>query len=172
MKIRAGDTHDPDPERPSITYSRCADPGPHEARSTYSDEYVSRQFRQFLPCDPRSCGRLNMSTDFLLHDNGEPDATGAQAEQHALEDLPVEVLSYLLGSRYCETDRLSNTAWSLFGHLPKGWPLGRRSATTSTIGSCSVINTRVQPKQCGMPIAKDAACAETSPTSPSRYAAA
>jgi hypothetical protein len=27
------------------------------------------------------------------------------------------------GSRYCETDRLSNTAWSLFGQLPKGWPL-------------------------------------------------
>jgi hypothetical protein len=25
-----------------------------------------------------------------------------QAEQHALEDLPVEVLIYLLGSRYCE----------------------------------------------------------------------
>jgi hypothetical protein len=64
-----------------------------------------------------------MSTDFLLHDNGEPDATGAQAEQHALEELPVEVLIYLLGSCYCETDRLSNTAWSLFGHLPKGWPL-------------------------------------------------
>ena len=30
---------------------------------------------------------------------------------------------YLLGSRYCETDRLSNTAWSLFGRVPKGWPL-------------------------------------------------
>jgi transglutaminase-like putative cysteine protease len=35
----------------------------------------------------------------------------------------VEVLIYLLGSRYCETDRLSNTAWSLFGQVPKGWPL-------------------------------------------------
>ena len=46
-----------------------------------------------------------------------------QAKQHALEDLPVEVLLYLLGSRYCETDRLSNMAWSLFGQVPKGWPL-------------------------------------------------
>jgi hypothetical protein len=36
-----------------------------------------------------------------------------QAEQHELEDLPVEVLIYLLGSRYCETDRLSNRAWPL-----------------------------------------------------------
>ena len=35
----------------------------------------------------------------------------------------MEVLIYLLGSRYCETDRLSNIAWSLFGKVPKGWPL-------------------------------------------------
>jgi hypothetical protein len=64
-----------------------------------------------------------MSTDFLVQDNGEPDEIAPQAEQHALEDLPVEVLIFLLGSRYCETDRLSNTAWSLFGQVPKGWPL-------------------------------------------------
>jgi hypothetical protein len=36
---------------------------------------------------------------------------------------PVEVLIYLLSSRYCETDRLSNLAWSLFGQHQKGWPL-------------------------------------------------
>jgi transglutaminase-like putative cysteine protease len=44
-------------------------------------------------------------------------------DKSGLEDLPVEVLLYLLGSRYCETDRLSNTAWSLFGQVQKGWPL-------------------------------------------------
>jgi hypothetical protein len=56
-------------------------------------------------------------------DAQEPDAFVPQAQQLALEDLPVEVLIYLLGSRYCETDRLSNTAWSLFGQIPKvgGW---------------------------------------------------
>jgi transglutaminase-like putative cysteine protease len=64
-----------------------------------------------------------VSADFLVKDQGEPDAIVPQAEQHALEDLPVEVLIYLLGSRYCETDRLSNTAWSLFGKVPKGWSL-------------------------------------------------
>src|SRR5208337_3890231 len=68
-------------------------------------------------------GRFTMSTDFLVKDSGEPDAVAPGAQQHAIEDLPVEVLVYLLGSRYCETDRLSNTAWSLFGKLPKGWPL-------------------------------------------------
>ncbi len=64
-----------------------------------------------------------MSSEFLIHDDGQPDATALQAEQHALGDLPVDVLVYLLGSRYCETDRLSETAWALFGKHPKGWPL-------------------------------------------------
>jgi transglutaminase-like putative cysteine protease len=67
-------------------------------------------------------GRLTMSTDFLVQDKGEPDAIAPQAEHHALEDLPVEVLIYLLGSRYCETDRLSDEAWRRFGHTPLGWP--------------------------------------------------
>ena len=43
------------------------------------------------------------------------------AEQHPVEDLPDDVLVFLLGSRYCETDRLSDTAWSLFGDTPPGW---------------------------------------------------
>jgi transglutaminase-like putative cysteine protease len=68
-------------------------------------------------------GPLSISTDFIIHDDGEPDPIMSQALQHALTDLPPETLIYLLGSRYCETDRLSDTAWSLFGHLPKGWPL-------------------------------------------------
>jgi transglutaminase-like putative cysteine protease len=68
-------------------------------------------------------GQLGISTDFVIQDDGELDPIVSQAQQHALADLPPETLIYLLGSRYCETDRLSNTAWSLFGHLPKGWPL-------------------------------------------------
>ncbi len=28
---------------------------------------------------------------------------------------------YLLGSRYCDTDLLSDTAWQLFGGTPPGW---------------------------------------------------
>lgn len=38
-----------------------------------------------------------------------------------MEDLPEEALLFLLGSRYCETDRLSETAWNLFGQTPAGW---------------------------------------------------
>jgi transglutaminase-like putative cysteine protease len=68
-------------------------------------------------------GRLTLSTDFLIEDSGEPDAIAPHALQHDLENLPVDVLMYLLGSRYCETDRLSDLAWSLFGRTEKGWPL-------------------------------------------------
>jgi transglutaminase-like putative cysteine protease len=86
--------------------------------NTYHDS-----FGNFCHVIRAPTGRLTMSSDFLVQDNGEPDAIAPGAEQHALEDLPVEVLIYLLGSRYCETDRLSDLAWSLFGQLPKGWPL-------------------------------------------------
>jgi transglutaminase-like putative cysteine protease len=68
-------------------------------------------------------GKLTLSADLLVRDTGEADVVAEQAEQQALENLPQEVLVYLLGSRYCETDRLSDTTWSLFGHYSKGWRL-------------------------------------------------
>jgi transglutaminase-like putative cysteine protease len=37
-----------------------------------------------------------------------------------MENLPVDTLVYLLGSRYCETDRFIQFAWSTFGNHPKG----------------------------------------------------
>jgi transglutaminase-like putative cysteine protease len=45
----------------------------------------------------------------------------ASAVQHAIEDLPADTLVYLLGSRYCETDRLSEIAWQLFENTQPGW---------------------------------------------------
>ena len=44
-----------------------------------------------------------------------------EAVQHAVEDLPADVLPFLLASRYCEVDRLSDIAWNLFGNAPPGW---------------------------------------------------
>ncbi|MCU0836751.1 MAG: transglutaminase family protein, partial [Chromatiaceae bacterium] len=58
----------------------------------------------------------------VVNDSGRPDAVDPNAPQHAVEDLPAETLVFLLGSRYCETDRLSETAWRLFGQSPLGWP--------------------------------------------------
>ncbi len=66
-------------------------------------------------------GQLVIASDFLINDSGLPDDYNPDAIQHDVIDLPTEVLTFLLGSRYCETDRLSDTAWALFGHIPPGW---------------------------------------------------
>ena len=66
-------------------------------------------------------GRLTISTDFTIKDTGLPDVVVPDARQHQVEELPDEAIVFLLGSRYCETDRLSDTAWSLFGSTPTGW---------------------------------------------------
>ena len=62
-----------------------------------------------------------ISKDILVRDSGVPDPVVPDAEQHPVADLPDDVLVFLLGSRYCDTDRLSDTAWSLFGNAPLGW---------------------------------------------------
>ncbi|WP_234054157.1 MULTISPECIES: transglutaminase family protein [unclassified Xanthobacter] len=86
--------------------------------NTYHDS-----FGNFCHVVEAPAGRLTMHADFVIRDSGRPDDVALDAPQHALGDLPVDVLVFLLGSRYCETDRLSGIAWSMFGHTPKGWPL-------------------------------------------------
>lgn len=66
-------------------------------------------------------GQTRITADALINDSGLPDPVEHGAVQHAVEHLPAETLVYLLGSRYCETDRLSETAWALFGQTPMGW---------------------------------------------------
>jgi transglutaminase-like putative cysteine protease len=66
-------------------------------------------------------GRTRVGADALVNDTGLPDVVVPQARQLAVQDLPEETLLFLMGSRYCETDRLSETAWSLFGTGPTGW---------------------------------------------------
>lgn len=66
-------------------------------------------------------GGLTLSTDFVIEDDGIPDRQAPDAIQHPIEALDDELMIFLLGSRYCETDRLSNIAWDLFGHIPPGW---------------------------------------------------
>jgi transglutaminase-like putative cysteine protease len=66
-------------------------------------------------------GRMRLAADGVVHDSGELDPVVASAQQHAVEDLPAETLVYLLGSRYCETDRLSDIAWQLFERTAPGW---------------------------------------------------
>jgi transglutaminase-like putative cysteine protease len=67
-------------------------------------------------------GRFSLGTDAIVRDSGMPDPVDLNALQHQVQHLPTETLLFLLGSRYCETDRLSDDAWRLFGHTPLGWP--------------------------------------------------
>ena len=66
-------------------------------------------------------GGLRLTCDFTVEDPGIHDIYAPDAEQLAVADLPDDVLVYLLGSRYCETDRLGDTAWALFGNTEPGW---------------------------------------------------
>jgi transglutaminase-like putative cysteine protease len=67
-------------------------------------------------------GQVEISTDALIADSGLPDAIEPNARQHEVAELPHDVLVFLLASRYCETDRLMEAAWSRFGKTPLGWP--------------------------------------------------
>ena len=66
-------------------------------------------------------GQMRLAADGVVRDNGLPDPVFASALQYAVEDLPADTLIYLLGSRYCETDRLSEIAWKLFENTTPGW---------------------------------------------------
>jgi len=66
-------------------------------------------------------GLLEVSNRFVVRDSGLPDKTDIDAVQWPVDRLPDDVLVFLLGSRYCDTQKLSNLAWSLFGWRPSGW---------------------------------------------------
>jgi transglutaminase-like putative cysteine protease len=66
-------------------------------------------------------GVLRLATDFVIEDSGLPDEVAPWASEVPIAQLPDEAMTFLLGSRYCETDRLSEMAWALFGGTPRGW---------------------------------------------------
>src|SRR6476659_9713014 len=69
------------------------------------------------------CGRLvapaggvTFHGSALVRDSGLTDVLNPAAQQVAIEQLPDEMMLYLMPSRYCETDKLTDVAWSLFGN--------------------------------------------------------
>ena len=66
-------------------------------------------------------GRIRLTSTGLVRDSGETDVLTPSARQHPLQELPEDTLVFLLGSRYCETDLLSDAAWSRFGQTAPGW---------------------------------------------------
>jgi transglutaminase-like putative cysteine protease len=86
-----------------------------DAQGTYRDQFGNICRRIVAPA-----GGFSIQTDGIVRDTGHPDQVDPLAEQVAPELLPHETLVYLLGSRYCETDLLSQEAWSRFGHFQGG----------------------------------------------------
>lgn len=85
--------------------------------TSYQDGFGNQCHRIMAPP-----GRLRITTDSIVNDSGLPDHVTFDALQEAVEELPEQTLVFLLGSRYCETDLLSETAWQLFGGTMPGHP--------------------------------------------------
>ncbi len=66
-------------------------------------------------------GQIRISNSSLIYDTGDPDPVAPWAREIPVQDLPNGVLQYLLSSRYCEVDRMSNIATELFGGITHGW---------------------------------------------------
>jgi transglutaminase-like putative cysteine protease len=68
-----------------------------------------------------SPGLLEIHNVFTIADSGRPDEVIPEARQCDVDELPDEVIVYLLGSRYCDTEKLSQVAWHQFGGIIGGW---------------------------------------------------
>ncbi|MEI9811906.1 MAG: transglutaminase family protein [Acidobacteriota bacterium] len=90
---------------------------PMTPTTAYRDVFGNRCNRLLAPA-----GRLRLSTNAIIWDSGQPDPPPDIATQDSVEDLPAETLVFLLGSRYCETDLLLQSAWQLFGNTQPGYP--------------------------------------------------
>ncbi len=66
-------------------------------------------------------GIFRIRSDSTILSDGQPDPVHPTARETPISYLPDDTLMYLLGSRYCETDRLSQLAWDMFGATAPGW---------------------------------------------------
>jgi transglutaminase-like putative cysteine protease len=96
-----------------------------DARLCFSPRVVARDFTDAFGNHATRIvapvGTTTISTRFAMHDSGRPDEVAPQAQQHPIEEVPDQALVFLQGSRYCETDRLMDVAWSRFGAVAAGW---------------------------------------------------
>jgi len=66
-------------------------------------------------------GRSRIRYEAEVEVDAAVDDEAPAATLPPIAGLPDDVLLYTLASRYCDSDRLANTAWALFGGLPEGW---------------------------------------------------
>ena len=100
------------PERLDIEAEQMPDLPQH----LFTDCFGNRAIRIDVPA-----GKLRLFYDNTVHDSGLPEPAIDGARLHPIDELPNESLPFLLSSRYCEVDRLSQAAWDLFGKTPVTW---------------------------------------------------
>jgi transglutaminase-like putative cysteine protease len=108
----------------NIHYSRASDlivpdhltTSPAVPVSAYRDGFGNWCTRLVAPT-----GRLQIASAALVRDSGVPDPVAPNGYQHSIDELPEDALVFLLGSRYCDTEKFTDVAWGLFGQTPMGW---------------------------------------------------
>ena len=105
------------PERePHLVSPQSIDFGPGIPSRSFRDGFGNRVTRILAPA-----GDVRVRADFTIEDSGLLDEVDRTAVQHKVEELSDDVLVFLMPSRYCDTEHLSDLAWSLFGNTPLGW---------------------------------------------------
>ena len=98
------------------------DSGMESARELPIEEYLdgfgNRCSRFVAPA-----GAIRLSGDSTVNVTDQPELQGFGAKQVPVEELPHDVLQFMLASRYCEVDKFGGIAQDLFGHLGSGWAL-------------------------------------------------
>ena len=96
-----------------------------EHRIQFSPDVISRNYRDMFgnTCTRivAPAGLIEIRNEFTISDSGLPDEVAPDARQLEVGDLPDDIMVYLLGSRYCDTQKLSDLAWQLFGGTVPGW---------------------------------------------------
>ena len=104
---------------------------PSVPRAAYRDGFGNWCTRLVAPAGP-----FRVTSDATINDSGTPEPVVPSAIQHPVHQLPEETLVFLLGSRYCETDKMSQFAWDKFSNAPPGW--GRVQAI------CDFVHQHIQ----------------------------
>ena len=84
--------------------------------SRYRDVFANQCSRILAPA-----GAMRISTDTVVRNTGLPDLVAPDATQVSIQDLPDDTLVFLIASRFCDSDRLLDLAWTLFGRSSPGW---------------------------------------------------
>jgi transglutaminase-like putative cysteine protease len=82
----------------------------------YVDVFGNRCSRFSAPA-----GHLRLSGSNVIEAEEFPDTLYPDAQQMPVDDLPSEVLQFLLPSRYCEVDQFGAIAHNEFGFEKPGW---------------------------------------------------